>query len=160
MSKSTPSKAVAGDELKQFRPPGFGAWLAIALVYQRHHRLLSARLKPLEVSVPQLDVLANLYGSEGLQQTELADRLLVTKANVTGLVARLLERGWVERTPDPSDGRAHRVALTRAGRRVAQRALEARGTLIEEVFSTLSSAQREALTDLANTVGAHLDELR
>jgi MarR family transcriptional regulator, organic hydroperoxide resistance regulator len=144
---------------KPERPAGFGPWLAIALVYQRHHRLLAERLRPLDVSVAQLDVLANLHPSEGIQQKELAARLLVTKANVTGLVDRLVERGWVERQADPADGRAHRVVLTRAGHRVAERALELRRGLIEEIFEVLSPAEQQALADLTNRVGARLEAL-
>lgn len=146
-------------ETKVEKPVGFGAWLAIAFVYQRHHRVLTERLRPLDVSVAQLDVLANLASAEAMQQKELAARLLVTKANVTGLVDRLVERGWVERQADPADGRAHRVVLTRVGRRVAQRAIEVRQALIAEIFEVLTPAERETLTELAKRVGARVEEL-
>jgi MarR family transcriptional regulator, organic hydroperoxide resistance regulator len=146
-------------EAKVERTAGFGAWLAIAFVYQRHHRVLTERLRPLDVSVAQLDVLANLAGVDAMQQKELAARLLVTKANVTGLVDRLVERGWVERQADPADGRAHRVVLTRVGRKVAQRALEVRHALIAEIFEVLTPDERATLTELAHRVGARLGEL-
>lgn len=146
-------------ETKVEKPVGFGAWLAIAFVYQRHHRVLTERLRPLDVSVAQLDVLANLASAEAMQQKELAARLLVTKANVTGLVDRLVERGWVERQADPADGRAHRVVLTRVGRRVAQRAIEVRQALIAEIFEVLTPEERQTLTELAKRVGARVEEL-
>jgi DNA-binding MarR family transcriptional regulator len=146
-------------ETKVERPAGFGAWLAIAFVYQRHHRLLTERLRPLDVSVAQLDVLANLASGEVVQQKELAARLLVTKANVTGLIDRLVERGWVERRADPADGRAHRVVLTRVGRKVAQRAIEIRQALIAEIFEVLTPDERETLTELARRVEARVEQL-
>src|SRR5437763_15659617 len=44
--------------------------------------------------------------------TELAAEERVTQPAITLLVNRLAERGWVERTTDPSDRRAVLVALT------------------------------------------------
>jgi DNA-binding MarR family transcriptional regulator len=48
--------------------------------------------------------------------TELATAELVAQPTMTVLVRRLEHEGLVERTPDPIDARAVRVALTDAGR--------------------------------------------
>jgi DNA-binding MarR family transcriptional regulator len=53
---------------------------------------------------------------DGSRLTELAERALMTKQSV-GEVATDLERlGYVERMPDPSDGRAKIIRLTERGR--------------------------------------------
>lgn len=144
------------EELTSHRPIGFGAWLGIAVTYQHHHRVLTERLAPLGVSVAQLDVLANLYVTGGCRQKELAARMLVTKANVTGLINRLVERGWVERWEDSNDRRANQVKLSRSGRRVAQRALAVRQQLIEDAMSALSPEEREQLEVLTKRLAQRL----
>lgn len=37
------------------------------------------------------------------------------KPGITSLVARLEEKGWIERAPDPDDGRAQIIRITEAG---------------------------------------------
>lgn len=47
--------------------------------------------------------------------SELAERLKLRSHSVVGLVDRLARGGYVERTPNPEDGRSHRIALTARG---------------------------------------------
>ena len=59
--------------------------------------------------------------SEGdLRLSELGRRLGITASTLTRNLARLEERGLVERVDDPSDGRAQRVALSPAGKAAAE----------------------------------------
>src|SRR5919197_4183036 len=60
---------------------------------------------------------------EGTRLTELAARADMTHQSMSELVATLERRGWVQRTPDPTDGRARLVRLTPEGRRLTARGL-------------------------------------
>ncbi len=51
----------------------------------------------------------------------LARRLVVTKQNMTGMIARLEQLGLAERQGDPHDLRSSRVTLTRRGRSLVER---------------------------------------
>jgi DNA-binding MarR family transcriptional regulator len=53
---------------------------------------------------------------DGLRVTDLAARLRLTLQRTGQLVGELEEVGYLERTPDPSDGRVKRVGFTRRGR--------------------------------------------
>jgi DNA-binding MarR family transcriptional regulator len=53
--------------------------------------------------------------SEGSRLTDLAERSGHTKQAVGEAVADLEELGYVERVPDPEDGRAKRIRLTERG---------------------------------------------
>jgi DNA-binding MarR family transcriptional regulator len=52
---------------------------------------------------------------EGARLTVLADRAQLTKQAVGEVVSELEQRGYVERVPDPSDGRAKIIRLTERG---------------------------------------------
>ncbi|MBV9039881.1 MAG: MarR family transcriptional regulator [Acidimicrobiia bacterium] len=67
-------------------------------------------------------VFAHVSGA-GARITDVAAQLGVTKQAVTLLVDELDQGGYVERVPDPSDGRAKLVRLTHRGRAAAHVAL-------------------------------------
>ena len=53
---------------------------------------------------------------EGTRLTDLAERAHMTKQSVGEVASDLEQRGYVERVPDPSDGRAKIIRLTERGR--------------------------------------------
>jgi DNA-binding MarR family transcriptional regulator len=53
---------------------------------------------------------------DGSRLTDLADRARMTKQSVGEVTSDLEQRGYVERVPDPSDGRAKIIRLTERGR--------------------------------------------
>ena len=59
----------------------------------------------------------------GTRLTELAWRAHMTHPSMSELVAAMVARGYLERVPDPTDGRARLIRLTSRGRRMQRRAL-------------------------------------
>jgi DNA-binding MarR family transcriptional regulator len=115
--------------------------------YRMQRRIVSA-LAGHEVTLPQFDVLATLRFGEGVTQQELAERLLVTKGNVCGVLDRLERLGWVERRPDPDDRRANRLYLTAAGRRKVDAVLPAHDALVLDATRALSDVDVRSLRGL------------
>lgn len=60
---------------------------------------------------------------DGTRLTELAARADMTHQSMGELVATLEQRGYLERRPDPADGRARLVCLTPKGRQAVRVAL-------------------------------------
>jgi DNA-binding MarR family transcriptional regulator len=60
---------------------------------------------------------------DGTRLTELAARADMTHQSMGELIDTLEQRGYVERRPDPADGRARLVCLTSKGRQMARIAL-------------------------------------
>ncbi|MFL5833390.1 MAG: MarR family winged helix-turn-helix transcriptional regulator [Solirubrobacterales bacterium] len=56
----------------------------------------------------------------GMRLTEIAERANVTKQSAGEIVDELVDRGYVERAPDPLDGRAKLVCLTTRGERAQE----------------------------------------
>ncbi len=128
-------------------------WVELFRVHHGATRELERLLTRHGLSTAQFDVLANLHSGEGITQTELAERLLVTKGNVCGLVDRMAGRGWLERRPDPEDRRAHRLHLTDEGRSLIRRVLPDQRALIHEYLGGLKLTDLWALQELLSRVG-------
>jgi len=82
----------------------------------------------------------------GLRATELAAHARITKQSMGYLVDYLDARGYIERVPDPTDGRAKVVRLTPHG---------------WAAIRTVRDAVREVEADWAGRIGAaHVEQLR
>ena len=81
---------------------------------ERLHERFAQRGHP-EVRTPH----GNVFGfldDEGTRVSVLAQRAQVTKQSMAELVAHLERHGYVERVPDPADGRAKLVRATPRGK--------------------------------------------
>jgi DNA-binding MarR family transcriptional regulator len=74
-----------------------------------------------DITLAQARVAARI-GPHGTRVSDLAEQARVTKQSAAFLVEQLETAGYVERVPDPTDGRARLVRLTTRARRVAQAA--------------------------------------
>jgi DNA-binding MarR family transcriptional regulator len=97
-----------------------------------------------ETTMGQFRVLAHL--SEGpLTLSVLAKRRRVSLQSMSGLAQLLVERGWIARTPDPTDRRQHLLALTDHGRAHYERAQEMAIRHLAPLLARLSAAERAAV---------------
>ena len=129
------------------------AWISLMRGHHTACAAFTAHLKPLDLSLSQYELLANLLAHRApLTQQELADRLFVTKGNITGLLQRLEERALVERRTDPEDRRKNHVSLTATGEALAQRAVSLQHELVAEVFGELDEAEVTQLRALLRKV--------
>lgn len=99
-----------------------------------------------DLSASQFNILNLLRDApDGLTQSELSRELITHRSNVKGLVDRLEKRGLVARKENAKDGRAWRVVLTAAGRRLVERVLPPYYAVAEEVWGDLPSARAKTL---------------
>src|SRR3990172_250557 len=81
---------------------------------------ISDLLQPFDLSPASGLVLSILADSElPLPPNKIADRLIITRATVTGLIDSLERRGYVRRLPHPSDRRMLLIETTDTGRQGA-----------------------------------------
>lgn len=132
------------------------AWYRFIRLYSGMRTLFAARLRELDLTVAQCDMLATLSQSEGISQQELADRLYVTKGNISGLIDKLVQRGFVERRPSALSRRACAIHLTEQGRRVACAAIRAQEHFVADIFGPLPDHKTRALSALLAEVRALL----
>lgn len=77
-------------------------------------------LRPLNVSAAGGLVLGLLRDHGPMSPSVLSDRLIVTRATVTGVLDSLERRGFVQRSANPSDRRGQIAEITPAGLEVVQ----------------------------------------
>lgn len=89
--------------------------------------------------------------------TSLRHRLVQTSGGMTSTLRRLLDKGLVEREPDPADGRGLLVVLTDKGRSAALESVDGLVQSYEQMLSELNDEQRSALTEAMRTLLDHLE---
>lgn len=94
---------------------------------------------------------------EGSRITELARQAQITKQSISYLIDHLETHGYVERVPDPNDGRAKIVRLTERGWAVDRAAREIGGQVESEWARSLGEERvhqlRQTLVDLSDQLG-------
>jgi DNA-binding MarR family transcriptional regulator len=117
------------------------------------------RRVPVALTLPQFDVLAQLYRrDEGMTPGELTRELLVTAGNVTGIVDRLARLGLAERRPVPHDRRAVRVRLTARGQRLMRRIIPRHRRDVAVLLARVPSDDLTRLRDLLGSLARSLEE--
>ncbi|HEX8992963.1 MAG TPA: MarR family transcriptional regulator, partial [Anaerolineales bacterium] len=78
--------------------------------------VFNEELKGHGITPRQFMLLAILWKTDGLCQTELARRAGIDKATMGGIIDRLEKAEFLERRPSPDDRRTHEVWLSHKGR--------------------------------------------
>jgi DNA-binding MarR family transcriptional regulator len=122
--------------------------------------LLTRRLGPIfekaHVTPQQWGILIVLDAEAPMTLAGLARRLLVSKQNMTGMVARLEQLALAERSDDPHDLRSSRLQLTRRGRALVEKFRPAYETWRSHLGRDLPERD---LTTLTRTVDRLIAEL-
>jgi DNA-binding MarR family transcriptional regulator len=118
-------------------------WEAVA------HRILSALHEHGfdDIDAPHLGVIL-WPGPDGMRPSDLAARMRVTKQALNYLLGSLERLGYLERRPDPNDGRARRIVLTDRGR-----------SLVPVVRNAVRDVEREWADELGRERFTELREL-
>ena len=131
------------------------AWVRLIRIYQRLGAAGERNFKPLGLNTAWFDVLARVRAREGITQGELAASLLVTKGNVSQLLAKMESDGLVARE---ADGRRRLVRLTPRGRELADQAVPLQETLIADSLAELTGDERTELERLLKKWAKSLKE--
>ncbi|MCU0754912.1 MAG: MarR family transcriptional regulator [Xanthomonadales bacterium] len=133
------------------------SWFAVVNAYQTCERQYARLLAGFGLSIAQFEVL-NAIDELGERATpaQIAQRLLVTKGNITGLLKRLSEQQLVEVSPNPEDGRSQRCRLASG---VADRLAIARragAAFIAEQLAPFTNEQLHQTEVQMKRMSAHL----
>jgi DNA-binding MarR family transcriptional regulator len=136
---------------KQLSPAELAGMLGDA-ISRLNRRLRQAR--PVgELTQNQISVLTSLELAGALTPRELADAERVQPPTMTKVLAKLEERGLVQRTPHPTDGRQVLLSATTTGREVIAEQRRAKDEWLTRTLAGLPAAERETLRRAAEILG-------
>ena len=114
----------------------------LAKAYQKAHGRFKERLKPHGLTNMQHLVLEALWYQEGFTAAELGKNLILDKATMSGVIDRLNEAGWLERRPDPEDGRVQRLYPSPKANEMKEALIGVRQAVNDELLSGFSAEER------------------
>lgn len=98
-----------------------------------------------DLTLTQLSALTSLRLAGALTPRELADTERVQPPTMTKTVSKLEERGLVQRTPHPTDGRQVILSMTEAGRVVLAQLERTRNEWLARRLAELTPEERDTL---------------
>ena len=122
---------------------------------------LFERSMPHGLTLPQFIVL-NHFVRLGGERTplELAAAIQVTKATMTSTLQRLGAKAFITSTPDPTDGRSKRIAITANGRAARDDAIKAISRHLADMEAVLGRQELETVLPILAKLRTFLDERR
>ncbi len=130
-----------------------GTYNTIIATYKTMQRSISAMLAEEGLTQPQFYALRVIAKNGPMPMKGISDEMLVTPANVTGIVDRLESKGLIRRTAGPVDRRTNIIELTAEGRAVQER-------VAARYSASMQRALRAFTTDEQKTLRYLLVKLR
>lgn len=96
----------------------------------------------------QLELLREVAAAGELRASDLAARVYVTKVSISRYVAEMRRSGLLATRPDPDDGRATLLSVTRSGRQALARRERRRARALSQLCAAWSDEDMATLTDL------------
>ncbi len=124
-SAQTDVESALSPSQKAAKEPALALLRELVKAYQAFYAYDDAHIRQLGLTMPQFDVIATLGNTNGMMMSQLAEKTLVTKGTLTGIVDRLEKKGLVRREVPPDNRRCFIVMLTSEGQ-----------DLFEEIFPT------------------------
>jgi DNA-binding MarR family transcriptional regulator len=97
------------------------------------------------LSFSQVNILMGLVHGRSIGVSEIGEQLGVTNAAASQAVDRLVQLGLIQRTEDPEDRRAKRLALTQKGRTLIEEGVKARSKWTEGLTDALTAEQQNMI---------------
>lgn len=107
------------------------------------------------ITAAQVYVLHTLQHQDGLSMNELAERTATDQSSASVVVQRLVESGYVTRTPKKEDRRHVELRLTPKGRAVVRKSPSPAQQRLLAAIEAMSSKERAAFANLFETFLDH-----
>ena len=112
--------------------------------YQRN--MQREYLEKFGLSYGQPRVLKTILENDSITQSELVEKLNVTKESVSISLKRLSQNHLVNKTRDESDKRIIRLSLSEKGKQITEDSFAGINQLNQELFASLDEEEKKVLT--------------
>ncbi len=114
----------------------------LAKAYQKAHSAFKQKLAPFGITPVQQLILAVLEEEQFLSPGEIAERVAMDNATLSGVLERMAEAGMIRKEGNREDRRSIRVSLTPKARKMQVELTEQRKVINEEITAKLSMEER------------------
>jgi DNA-binding MarR family transcriptional regulator len=129
---------------KRDRSVGYLVWKLSNL----NRGYLEARLNEIDLHVAQMGALVALHETPSASTADLARDMHMTPQNLSLMMTRFSEEGWVQRNPHRTHGRIQHLELTPPGRRKMEDGVARAAGLDQTMQAQFTAAEREVLPRL------------
>lgn len=128
---------------------GLKLWFRITRIYNQSIRESNQHLKKWNLSAAQFDILVQVGSHERLSQQELANKLFVTKGNITQLLRKMEELGLIKRE---QEWKTKYLSLTEEGKEFFHEVVPKQELFQASQFANLNETEKQQLLDLLSKV--------
>lgn len=113
--------------------------------YQAFANYSDQHIRDLGLTPCQFDVLVSLGNTDGLLMQDLAEKTLVTKGTMTGIIDRLEAKGLVTRSVPADNRRSFIISLTELGRQIFEEVFPTHIEHLKKKFSKIDAQKSKQL---------------
>lgn len=124
-------------------------WYRIYRNYKNNTARSSRILKDWNLTNAQYDILSRIAEAKTLSQQELADQLLVTKANITQIIKRLEQLDLIKKE---KDWKTNYISLSEKGKTVYKESNQVLEEFQQDYFKKLTIEEKKQLLQLLRKV--------
>ena len=112
-----------------------------------------------DITAQQWGVLNRLWETEGLHQSELAERTIKNRHNMARILAHLETKGLIKKRPDTRDKRLKRVYLTDKGQSLQEKLIPIATETLEQILAGINHKDIRNLRNIHQKITNNLEGL-
>ena len=151
-----------GAQYREFNWSSVEILLNLVYTYDIVAGHMANKISPYGITKAGFSVLMILSRSQSkaCKQNEISQLLLVSRANITGLVDSLVRGGLVERTNDPHDRRVNMVKILPKGEKLLEWLLPGYYKHVHDMCSFFTAAEKKTLNDLLTRLRNKIGDIK
>ena len=136
------------------RDPELLTWYRFVRVLKKSIAAIDDSMREIDVSRYQFDLLMQVAFEDGINQQTCAERMNVTKGNITQHIDRLERQGLIRRE---KEGRTNHLHLTEAGKELVANLMPLHDQRAKEILSPLTSEELRQFQAILRKLDRGLD---
>ena len=136
------------------RDPDLLTWYRFIRVLKKSIAAIDDSMREIDISRYQFDLLMQVAFEDGINQQTCAERMNVTKGNITQHIDRLERQGLIRRE---KEGRTNHLHLTEAGKELVANLMPLHDQRAKEILSPLTSEELRQFQAILRKLDRGLD---
>ncbi|MGG6268338.1 MarR family winged helix-turn-helix transcriptional regulator [Leptolyngbya sp. AN03gr2] len=127
------------------KQPFLSTMRELATTYQAFCAYDEAHIRETGLTPPQFDVICTLGNTSGMFMNQLAEKTLVTKGTLTGIIDRLEQKNLVRREVPPENRRCFLIVLTPEGEKLFEKIFPIHIAYLKQKFDRLTPTELDEI---------------